>query len=223
MSPENRSPNVRRRDVRMDGLNADRATRSLGRGLEEVSHLFLPATPAIGPDAQAEDRTPEREEARPAARAGVAVLRRSAALAKNQLVATLLECQDALENGMRALGSAVSCSPYGEIDLLALDSLNQLTVIDVDTTPGNELLLRGISHVDWVVRNVPNLRRMYQKCEIDAPQQPRLLLVAPAFSPMLRSAIRQLTRPMVTCFKYHAVAIFDGTGIVLEQLRDDYD
>ena len=106
---------------------------------------------------------------------------------------------------------------------MALDSLKQLTVIDVDTTPGDALLLRGISHVDWVARNVPNLRRMYQKCAIDSPQQPRLLLVAPAFSPILRSAVRQLTRPMVTCFKYHAVAIFDGTGIVLEQLCDEYD
>jgi hypothetical protein len=138
-------------------------------------------------------------------------------------MATLLECQDALESGLHALGAAVSCSPYGQIDLLALDRLNQLTVIDVDTTPGDALLVRGISHVDWVVRNVANVRRMYQQWVIDSPQQPRLVLVAPSFSPSLRGAIRQFTRPTVTCFKYHAVAISGGIGIVIEDVRDEYD
>jgi hypothetical protein len=149
------------------------------------------------------------------------VLRASAGLAKDQLTTTLLDCQDVLEDGLRTLGAAVSCNPYGEIDLLALDRFNQLTVVDVATTLGDGLLLRGISHVDWVTRNVANVRRMYRQWTIDSPQQPRLVLVAPSFSQILRSAIRQLTRPTVTCFRYHPVTISGGIGIFIEHLREE--
>src|SRR5207247_7067285 len=108
----------------------------------------------------------------------------------DQLKAVLLECRDALEEGMRTLGTAVSCGPYGEIDLLALDRFNRLTVVEVDTTLGDGLLLRGISHVDWVTRNLANVRRIYQTWSIDSGGQPRVFLVAPRFSRLLTSAIR---------------------------------
>ena len=70
-------------------------------------------------------------------------------------MATLLECQEALESGMQTLGAAVSCSPYGEIDLLAVDRVNRLTIVDVETTVGDSLLLRGMNHVDWVCATQP--------------------------------------------------------------------
>ena len=119
---------------------------------------------------------------------------------------------------VRAIGAGVTSHPYGEIDLLALDRADQLTIIDVETTRGDELLLRGVSHVDWVVRNVANMRRMYQGWRIDFSRQPRLFLVAPRFSPCLRSVVRQITRPDITCLRYHGVEISDGTGIFFEHV-----
>jgi hypothetical protein len=200
---------------------ADRSTKALGRGLEEVSHLFLSGTREGGAHARSHDLPPKPAATRPAARAGVAVLRPGAAISKDQLTTTLVECEDALEQGMRALGTAVSCSPYGEIDLLAVDRLNRLTIIDIDTTLGDGLLLRGFSHVDWVLRNVSNVRRMFENWTIDSSQPPRLLLVAPTFSPLSRAAARQFTGPTVACFKYHAVSSFGGPGIFIEPLHDD--
>ena len=199
----------------------ERSTKALGRGLEDISHLFLTATGKTEVRTPLAGFVPEQPAGRPAARAGVAVLRPGTELAKDQLTATLLECQDALEHGMRALEAAVSCSPYGEIDLMALDRFNQLTVIDVDTTEGDSLLLRGISHVDWVTRNLATLQRIFRNWAIDSSRQPRLILVAPRFSPFLRSAVRQLTGPNVACFKYHTVATFGGTGILIERLCDE--
>ncbi len=210
--PDNGSPSER-------GL--DRTTKALGRGLEEISHLFLSPASKTGVRTPVDDLAPEQPAGRPPARAGVAVLRPGTGLPKDQLTATLLECQDALEGGMRAFGAAVSCSPCGEIDLLAMDCLNQLTVIDVDTTLGDSLLLRGISHVDWVMRNLTNVRRMFQKWQIDFSGQPRLVLVAPRFSPFLTSAIRQLNGPKVACFRYHTIATFGGTGILIERVSGE--
>ncbi len=135
-------------------------------------------------------------------------------------MATLLECQNALEDGMRALGTAVSCGPYGEIDLLALDAFNRLTVVDAETTLGDGLLLRGMGHIDWVTRHAAVVRRMYTEWPIDSAQPPQLILVAPRFSPLLRGAVRQLTGP-VACYRYLPVAIFGGTAILIERLDDE--
>lgn len=207
-------------------LRADRSTKALGRGLEDISHFFLSASSApaqTGARTRVEDLAPEPGAGRPAARAGVAVIRPGTALAKDQLTATLLECQDALEHGMRALGAGVSCSPYGQIDLLTLDRIDRLTVVDVDATDGDGLLLRGISHVHWVARNVANVKRMFQKWAIDASRPPRLILVAPRFSPSLKSAVRQLTGPEIACFRYHPVESFSGTGIFIERACEEDD
>ena len=144
------------------------------------------------------------------------MLRPGVALGKDQLTATLAECQDALEPGLRILGAAVPCSPHTEIDVLAVDRRNRLTIVDVETTLDDRLLLRGIGHVDWAVCNLANLGRMYPACAIDAGLQPRLMLVAPAFSQLHASALRQLTGPAVRCFIYHTVVVSDRPGIFIE-------
>jgi hypothetical protein len=142
---------------------------------------------------------------------------------KSQLVATLKECQSALEDGMLAIAPGVSCGPSGDIDLLALDRSHQLTIIDVETTPSDGLLMRGISHVDWVVRNMPIVQRLHETWTIDRERQPRLVLVAPRFSPLLRSAIRQIAKPAVACFVYREIEHGGGTGIFVERTGGDTD
>jgi hypothetical protein len=117
---------------------------------------------------------------------------------------------------MRTIDARIPCGPRDDIDLLALDRANQLTIIDVEITGGDGLLLRGVSHVDWVMRHVALVQRMYQGWMIDGSRQPRLVLIAPQFSQLLRSAVRQITRPDVTCFRYHGVVLFGGTGIFFE-------
>ena len=199
---------------------ANRPARALGRGLEDISHLFLSSAGETSAGPRAEDPVAEQSAGGPVPRARVAVLRPGTGLTKDQLTATILECRDALEEGMRALDAAVPCGPHDEIDLLALDRFNRLTVVEVDTILGDSLLLRGISHVDWVTRNLASLRRTYRTSSIDASRPPRLVLVAPRFTPILTSALRQLTGPMVVCFRYHTVASFGG-GILIERLSDD--
>jgi hypothetical protein len=224
------------------GSTLGHSNRALGRGLEDVSHLFLSVPPPEQPVAVCREQAvlPTRDrlatlsreqpgnvaagqraappESRP--RAGLGVLRPGLELTRDQLTATLLECGDALERGMQPLGAAVSCSPYGTIDVLAVDCFNQLTVIDVDTAVGDGLLPRGISHVDWATHNMTTVRRMFEKWAIDASEPPRLALVAPAFSPFVRSAVRQIKGPHITCFRYLTASMSGGTAVLFEQVCD---
>jgi hypothetical protein len=149
------------------------------------------------------------------------VLRRGGNLTKDQLVSTLLECPDALEPGLQTLGGTLPCGPSGVIDALALDRLNRIVVIDVDMTLVDQLLLRGMGHLNWASRHIGILQRLHPHATIDGTQAPRLVLVAPRFSETLMGAVGQLTRGSVRLFRYQSVAINGGIGVLFEPLGDE--
>lgn len=200
---------------------SDRSDRPLGRGLEDVSHLFLshrPGEPVAGDEAPL--RPVERSGPPPGSGEGIAVLR-PVSISRDRLAVILRELDSVLEEGLRAIDVGIPCPPCGEIDLLAVDRASQLAVVDFDTSLNDGLLLRGVGHFDWLVRNMANVRRMYREQSINFSLQPRLFLLAPQFSPLLRSVARQITRPRIHWVRYHAVDAAGGPGILFEPLAAD--
>jgi len=202
-----------------EGSGKHNAENPLPRGLEQVSHLFLsqaqpvraiPESPAPSPGTRG---TP-----RPGDQSLTVVLRPCRFLAREQLVSLLRKQTAALEIGMKAIDANIPCDALGSIELLALDSANQLAIIDVEEYPNDGLLLRGISHFDWIVRNISIVRRVYEGQVINFSVQPRLFLVAPEFSPLFQCATRQITGLQINCLKYHALALSGGAGIFFENV-----
>jgi hypothetical protein len=132
-----------------------------------------------------------------------------------------MEFDGALEEGLRAIDANIPCHPCGEIDMLAVDRASQLTIIEFDTTCNDGLVLRGIAHFDWVVRHMPNVARMYREQAINFGLQPRLVLLAPQFSPLVRSVARQITRPQIHWISYHTVDGSGGPGILFEPVMGE--
>jgi hypothetical protein len=135
---------------------------------------------------------------------------------RDKLAAILRGLEGALEDGLRGIDAAVPCQPCGEIDVLAVDRTNQLTIIDFEPTPHDGLLVRGIGHFHWIVDNLPLVRRMYADQAINFSVQPRIFLVAPQFSPLLRSCARQIARPRINWVRYHVVNVSGGSGVLFE-------
>jgi hypothetical protein len=198
------------------GGSAGAHDRPLGRGLEEISHLFLSHKTGdpSGSD-RAAVRSPERSTPPPGSAGGI-VLLRPVSVTRDRLAVILMESDGALEEGLRALDAKIPCYPCGEIDLLAVDRARQLTIIDFETTSNEGLLLRGIGHFDWVVRNMRNVQRIYREHAVNFSRPPRLLLLAPQFSPLLSGATRQIIRPQIQCVRYHTVEASGGLGILFE-------
>jgi hypothetical protein len=179
--------------------------RPLGRGLESVSHLFL-----------------SRGTSAPAAPSGSAVFLRPVQVSRDRLAAMLpRDWSGALEEGLRTIDAKVPCHPCGEIDVLAVDHTNRLTIIDIDTTVNDGLLLRGLGHFDWILRNASSVQRMWPAQSLDASLPPRLILLAPQFSPLLRRVMRQLSRPQIQWVRYHTVETPAGPGILLEPVTGE--
>jgi hypothetical protein len=125
---------------------------------------------------------------------------------------------DALESGLRVIDFAIRCVPCGEIDLLAIDRTNQLTIIDFELSEGDDILVRGLGHFDWMVANLTNVRRMFRGHAINFSLEPRLFLLAPRFSSRLRCVARQIQRPRIDWVRYTCVELSGQSGILLEAL-----
>lgn len=207
----------RKEALDMQAEDLRRTERRLARGLEDVSHLFLSQTSGA-PAEKTDEQKPLSGKApsEPAQIRTPIILRASTAVSRELLVSLISRNTAALEEGMRAIDTNVPFDSFGSADLIAVDSADQLAIIDVDTVQNDDLLLRGISQFDWIVRNTQIVRRMYQGRVINFPAPPRLFLVAPGFSPVLKCAAQRITSPKVCCFVYHAAAINSDMGVLFE-------
>jgi len=195
-----------------------RSDRPLGRGLEDVSHVFLSQKADEGgtdPNGgwRAERPSPRQEPA-----PSTLLLRPAAQVTREQIAAALKEFGGALEDGLRGIDAEISCGPCGEIDLMAIDRASQLTIIDFETTSSDELLIRGLGHFDWVVRNLLNVRRMFRGQAINFSLEPRLFLLAPQFSSRVRCVARQIPRPRIDWIRYYFVETPGRPGVIFEPL-----
>ena len=183
--------------------------RPLPRGLEDVSHLFLSRS-------QSERPTPEIA---PVGKPEILVALRPCPLqSREQLIALIRKQPNALEQGMRVIDTNLPCDSLGTIEVVAVSPVGQLTIIDVAEGTSDALLVRGMNHTDWVVRNLPIVRRMYAAHVINYSFQPRLFLVASEFSSGFQSVARQITSVQIHALKYHAVALSGGIGVLFEHL-----
>lgn len=180
--------------------------KPLGRGLEQISHLFLTPKPHIPPPVH--DR-PGIGRA--------ALLQPSKAVAKDLLVGTAKDNPESLEEGLRILDMFVPCHPHSDIDLLAIDKMNQLLAIDFETNLSDALVLRGLGHCDWLRNNIVNIRRMYPGYTLEAAQ-PRLFLIAPRFSPLALQATRLLAQLHIRWLRYQAFDMGSTTAIFFEPI-----
>ena len=185
----------------------------LGRGLEHVSHLFL--------SRKAPASSPEESAAPGGPRSNVVVLP-PVQLTRDRLAAVLpLDWSGALEKDLRTIDARIPCHPCGEIDVLAVDRTSRLTIIDFETTLNDGLLLRGLGHFDWALRNAQIIQRMCPAATIDSALPPKLVLLAPQFSAVLRRVMHQFTFPKIQWVRYHAVDTPGGVGILLEPVTGE--
>jgi hypothetical protein len=204
----------RTRDPLLDG-----GDKPLGRGLEDVSHLFLSHRTSgnLAVEQAPGDRSePTEHDNRVSAQDRAMLLQPYAPLSRDKLAAVLRGLEGTLEEGLRGIDAAVPCQPCGEIDFLAVDRTNQLTIIDFEAASNDGILVRGIGHFHWIVENLPLVRRMYSEHAINFSVQPRLFLLAPQFSPLLRSCARQIARPRINWVRYHLVNVSGEPGVLFE-------
>ncbi|MBN2242582.1 MAG: hypothetical protein JW793_07825 [Acidobacteria bacterium] len=192
--------------------------KRLSRGLEDLSRLFL--TQSADKPAEKAEITGIPPVKAPSERApsGTPFLLHDSPAVGRELVLGFLKGNAAvLEDGLYAIDENIPCAPFGCIDLVAVDSRDRLCIVNVDVARKDESLLLGIAYSDWIVRNTPIVRRMYRGRAINFSARPRLFLVAPGFSPLLKCVARRSTSPEVCCVAFRVVAMPGECGILFER------
>ena len=196
-----------------------RLDRPLGRGLEDISHLFQSGTRS---EATANEHlSGGSQHAATFSPAEAVLLGGRMSLSRAQFAPLLKRFHGRLEEGLTLIDSEVACPSCGQIDLLGLSRSSQLTIVDFNTNADEGLLVRGIGHVDWVTRNMPIIRRLYPSHTINYNLPPALVLVAPQFSPVLRSVARQVLCPTIKWVRYCALESSVGLGIFFERIEGE--
>src|SRR5919197_5348211 len=113
---------TRHEDAAHDALEPGRPERPLGRGLADVSHVFLSQRSHEAERDPAAPRRPERplprehQAPREKPPSGAPLLLRHVAQAtREQVAAALKEFAGAIEAGMTTIDSEIPCPPYDEI------------------------------------------------------------------------------------------------------------
>jgi hypothetical protein len=207
----------KREGVQAPSDDSSRPERRLGRGLEDVSYLFLsqPSGRSLQKTAEEGVAVVQPSSEPPPSRMPM-LLRAYPSFNREMLISLLSYDAAVLEDGLCAIDTNVPCNPLGVIDLLAVDESNRLTIINIDSTPNDESFLRGIACFDWIARNRPIVKRLCREHKINDSIPPKLFLIAPDFSPLLRCAVQRTSNPGICCFIYRTAAISGGAGILFE-------
>ncbi|MEM2550204.1 MAG: endonuclease NucS [Nitrososphaerota archaeon] len=135
---------------------------------------------------------------------------------ERELEELLVRCPDAIEDNMKILGRQIR-TDSGPLDILAVDEDGALTVIELKDEVDDGQLDQGLRYYDWVRTNIQWLYRYYEG--VDPDQEPRLILVAPAFSENLRR-IAKYVNVNLDLIEYHAIRLPDGgKGILCRPLE----
>jgi hypothetical protein len=193
-----------------------RTDKRLARSLEDVSYLFLSGGNAgAKPPDEFHGDSKGQELPHPGVRPIFLLEDQYQTLHKDSLISLLNSNTRMLEGGLRAIDMNIPMDSGSPVDLVAVDKFNKLCLIDIDVSGSDELLLRGICHFDWFVRNVPIVRRMYSSFAIDFSAHPRMFFVAPKFSAMFRCTAQRIACTQINCYLWHIACGSEGDGILL--------
>jgi Holliday junction resolvase-like predicted endonuclease len=135
---------------------------------------------------------------------------------EKELEDLLVEDPEAIERGMKILGRQIQIDS-GPLDVLAVDEDGALTLVELKSKIDDGQLDQGLRYYDWVRSNIQWTSRNFK--EVDAEEEPRLILIAPAFSENLRR-IAKYVDVNLDLIEYRVIHLPDGKrGVLCHRLE----
>src|SRR5271157_3167596 len=125
-----------------------------------------------------------------------------AEIEERKLESEIMKRPETIEKGLVMLDHQVPAGT-GKIDILAVDSGNIITIIELKVVEDDGMLMQALEYYDWVNQNIDRLAERYQekKLKVDPNESPRIMLIAPSFSTSLKICCRYVN-PDVSLLEY---------------------
>ena len=96
-----------------------------------------------------------------------------------------------IEDGLQYLEHQRHTSS-GRLDILFVDNNGTITVAELKVVDDPRMLFQALDYFDFVAEKIEGFSRIYKKHNITVEQYPRLMLIAPSFSPIMINRCRWL-------------------------------
>jgi len=138
---------------------------------------------------------------------------------KEEITALVAEQHKALDDGLELIGERLGKKGETPWDLVGVDSDKRLVLIQVEALAADRILSALLSRLDWAWEHLETIARMYPDHGIDCSRLPRVLVIAPEFSPALKRSMSYLTyRVSISLYAYRYLQTDAGKGLLLELL-----
>ena len=138
---------------------------------------------------------------------------------KEEITALVAEQHKALDDGLELVGERLGKKGETPWDLVGVDSEKRLVLIQVEALAADRILSGLLSRLDWAWEHLETIARMYSDHGIDCSRLPRVVVIAPEFSPALKRSMSYLTyRVSISLYVYRYLQTDAGKGLLLELL-----
>ncbi len=114
---------------------------------------------------------------------------------EKELEIILFQNPDYLEDGLKIVERQFP-SESGPIDLLAIDSDNNLIIIELKIKEDDGMLLQSLRYYDYCLQNYDRIQNLYPEKISDLSNEIRIILVAPSFSQGLQKGVKYIEPPI---------------------------
>ena len=121
-----------------------------------------------------------------------------------------------VEQGLRVLIDEFPVES-GAIDLLCVDSGNVLTIVELKIHEDDSMLMQAIRYYDAVSQNIYRIAKMYPKVKIDEKEEPRIILIAPGFSGILKKCAKYLDIKL-DLVEYASLEVNNEKGLICRSI-----
>jgi len=148
------------------------------------------------------------------------VLKRVATFPKEEIKKQISENYKMLGEDLTLIGKNLGTRGEKLWDLVGIDSKKRLVLIDIELRYTDKMLYQIVNRLDWSWEHVENIAKMHPSYEIDSTQMPRVIIIAPSYSPFFKKSITYLTyRIKLNLFTYVYLKNGEEKGIFLEPVE----
>lgn len=126
---------------------------------------------------------------------------------------------DKIEEGLKLLKPHLQ-TDTGPLDILAVDAEGVLVIIELKNEEDDGQLDQGIRYYDWIRTNRDTIANAFKSiANIDSTKDPRLILIAPSFSDILKKVAKYTTlfdSGALELKEYHILKINDERALFLK-------
>lgn len=148
----------------------------------------------------------------------IATFKKIEAFTREEITGLVVAQHKALDKDLELVGERLGTRSEHQWDLVGIDRDGRLVLITVEVHPADRILSQLLGRLDWAWEHLAAFARMYPGYAVDCNQLPRIIVLAPSYSPNFTKSISYLNyRVCIRLFTYQYLKTDTGRGLLIDE------